>query len=305
MRRLIALFVLVPAVALAGEVGVKEITATSVQKPEVGGVNYEPENMTKATGFSYWAEGDGSAGLGTRIDVKFSGTSELTGFALWNGSQSDRPTWQNSNRIKTLEFEFKAGTFGDAVRETVELKDEKMRTVYTFKEPRKADQLKMYVRAVYEGAAYNETAVSFIQFLTPGGDGRVYALGATTDSAADGYPAEAAVDGLIDTPWCVQEGKGKGVALEIKLPAGSKLTAIEGFFGINIDGEWEKNARPKSVKVEWGGKSFDWALEDTQAAQKLELGALEGETLRVELGTIKDGRIYKDACISELRFETQ
>ena len=170
MRPVLALLALslIPGSALADAVTVKSIEASSIQKPDVG-VNYEPENMLEPTGFVYWAEGDGSAGLGTRIDVKFDGTHELVGFALWNGSQADADTFKNSNRIKTLEFEFKAGTFGDAVKETVSLKDEKMRTVYTFAEPRKADQLKMFIREVVNGEAFNETAISQIQFLTKGG----------------------------------------------------------------------------------------------------------------------------------------
>jgi len=305
MRRFLPLFLLlVPVVAMAGEAAVKTITASSTQKADVG-VNYEPENMLEPTGFVYWAEGDGSAGLGTRIDVKFASTLELTGFALWNGSQSDAETFKNSNRVKTMEFEFKAGTFGDAIKETVELKDNKERTVYTFKEHRKADQLKMYIREVFNGEAFNETAISHIKFLTAGGESLVYATGVTSSSEADGYPASAVIDGLVDTPWCVKEGKGKGESIEITLPEGTKLQRISGFFGVNIESEWDKNARPKAVKVEIGDKKLDWALEDTRDEQKLELGGVEATTLKITLGAVMKGRAYKDACVSEIRFETE
>jgi hypothetical protein len=302
MARLLAFFLLLPGLAVAATVEVKSVEASSVEKPEVG-VNYEADNMLLRSGFKYWAEGDGSAGLGTRIDVKFPKTYKLIGFALWNGSQADEATWKNSNRIKTLEFEFKAGTFGDAVKETIELKDEIWRTVYRFKEPRNADQLKMFVRAVVEGDAYNETAVSFIEFLIEGPEEFAYATAATASSQADGFAGRSAVDGLLDTPWCVAEGKGKDETLTITLPAGTRIQGLVGHFGLNIDGEWEKNARPKSVKVQIGERSFDWSLEDNSKGQKLDLGgSVEATSVTVTLGPITKGRIYKDACISELQF---
>lgn len=301
MSRILFIVAMIPSIAFAGVVEMSSVTASSTQKMEVS-VNYEAENMTTPTGFTYWAEGDGSAGLGTRIDIKFPRSVELVGFALWNGSQSDAATWQNSNRVKTMEFEFKAGTFGDPVKEMLTVEDKIDRTVYKFAEVRTCDQLKIFLREVFTGDAYNETAISHITFLDNDAGEYAYATGATATSEADGFAARSAVDGLVDTPWCVAEGKGKGESLEIALPTGTKLKGLTGFFGINIDGEWEKNARPKAVKVQVGDKTFDWAIEDKQGSQDLDLGGIEASKIVINLSAVLKGRVYKDACVSEIQF---
>jgi hypothetical protein len=135
--------------------------------------------------------------------------------------------------------------------------------------------------------------------------------GATASSVIgnrEKFAPQMAIDGDLTTCW--QEGTADeaGQWIEVGfLPARVDAVIIRSGYQLSEDAFFA-NRRPREVRISVGGQApLTVVLEDTMAEQRIELGGLSGEAVRIELVTTWDPRAtaypgspFDDTAISEI-----
>jgi len=301
---LIAASLVVPAAASAKMLPVKDISSNSVLTDADKGIVYGPENMLDEQVTTMWGEGEGSAGLGKYIQVKFEEEVELAQVRIWAGCFLDEEFFQRHNRVAQLEFKYP-----DFSSEKFDIEDSMTPQILKLAEPKTLDGFKIYLRRVHEGNTWNDTAISQMQFFDGGGpEGWIEGMSATASSEyedeAHAYGPAKAVDGWLDTHWVDGEGLGEGAWLDIDLGGRHTLNTFAISTGFDAtDSFFEGNGRAAKVTLSFSdgsSKSFD--LEDRKGLQEFSLGGVTTSSVKVTIKKVTKGKTTEDLYIGEIRF---
>jgi hypothetical protein len=308
MKRLLTLVVItlfaLPSAASAKQLEVKEITSNSVLTDAEKGVVYAAENMLDEQVSTMWVEGEGSAGLGKYIEVKFDGEVELAKIRIWGGCFIDEEFFERHNRLAQIEFKFT-----DFTSQKFDINDEMIPQWLELEEPKSVEKVKIYLRRVHEGNTWNDTAISQIQFFDKAGpQGWVEGLTATASSEYpdenNAYGAHLAVDGWKDTHWVEGAGSGDGEFLDIDLGGRKKLVRFAISTGFDVtDGLFHGNNRAGEVKLSFSdGSTQSFTLADVKGLQEFDLKPVTTRSVKVTFGGIRKGKTTDDLYIGEVRF---
>lgn len=296
---------LVSPAANSAELKVKEISSNSVLVDKDKGITYGPDNMLDEHSATMWVEGEGSAGLGSYISVKFDGTVNLAKIRIWAGCFLDEEFWGRHNRIKAVEIKFPDFTTSGRL----ELDDTMKAQWLVLPEVKNVSSLKIYLRDFYKGSTWNDTPITMIQFFdSKGPEGKVESLKASASSHYTddygAYDAGKAVDGWLDTYWIEGSGSGKGEYIDVEL--GSRRTLNR--FGISVgNGEtasYFKGAnRAAAVTLRFSdGSTQRFKLDDQPELQVFEIAQVTTSSVRVTFDQIIQGSSHDDLYVGEVRF---
>ncbi len=301
---LLTLLLLCPAPAFAAKLAVSEITANSVLRDTEKGIIYGPENMLDEQSATMWVEGEGSAGLGKYISVKFPQEVTLSQFRIWAGCFLDPEFWKRHNRVKALEFKFP-----DFTSERVELKDVMEAQLVSLNEAKKISSMKIYLRDFYKGNTWNDTAITALEFFdAKGPEGHIEGSRATASShyedEAGSYTANKAVDGWLDTHWVNGPGSGADDHLDINLGSSKTLNRWAISLGNGeTDSFFKGSNRAGRAHLKFSdGSSRSFSLADTPKMQEFDLGGVRTSNVRVTFSEIIKGLSNNDLYVGEVRF---
>lgn len=307
MKRLILAttlpLLLIPALASAKKVEISEISANSTLTDKEKGVVYEAANMLNDNAADMWIEGEGSAGLGKYVGVKFDSEVEVAKVRIWPGCFIDDDFWKRHNRVKDIEFKFP-----DFTSQRVTLKDSMEPQWVEFDEPKKLNNVKIYLRAVYNGTTWNDTPITKLEFFDT--EGLVSPIEGLTAKASseykdedNAYAASKAVDGWMDSHWVEGGDTGAGETLDIDLGgthAVKKFGISTGFDATDSFFEGANRASKVTLAFSDGTtKSFD--LADKQGLQVFDVSA-NASSVKVTIDSVIKGKTSNDLYIGEVRF---
>ena len=306
MKRLILttlMLLLLSATAQAKQLEIKEISANSTLTDKEKGIVYSADKMLNDNVAEMWVEGEGSSGLGKYVGVKFNGEVEVAKIRIWAGCFIDEEFWGRHNRIKDVEFKFP-----DFTSERVTLKDTMEPQWIELKEPKKLDNFKMYLRAIYAGSTWNDTPITKIEFFDKDGvEAPIEGLKATASSEYPDednlYSVKNAIDGWLDTHWVEGGETGQGEWIDVDL-GGSKTVKT---FGISTgfdttDSFFAGANRAATVTLSFSdGSSRDYTLEDRKGLQTFDVGVTTSK-VKVTFKEVIKGKTSNDLYIGELRF---
>ena len=300
----ISLSLLSLSAAQAAQLPIAEISSNSVLKDKDKGIVYGPSNMLDQQSATMWVEGDGNAGLGKYISVKFGSEVSLSQFRIWAGCFLDADFWKRHNRVKALELKFP-----DFTSERVELKDVMEPQLITLKETKQVSSVKIYLRDFYKGSTWNDTAITALEFFDAKGP-ESYIEG-TDASASSHYPdednlyvASKAVDGWLDTHWVNGPGSGADDHIEVELGSPRSLSA----FGISMgngatESFFKGSNRASGIELRFSdGSTQSFKLVDKPEMQRFELKPVRSSSVRVSFSGIIKGASNDDLYVGELRF---
>ena len=302
---LIAASLVVPAAASAKMLPVKDISSNSVLTDADKGIVYGPENMLDEQVTTMWVEGEGSAGLGKYIQVKFEEEVELAQVRIWAGCFLDEEFFQRHNRVAQLEFKYP-----DFSSEKFDIEDSMTPQILKLAEPKTLDGFKIYLRRVEDGNTWNATVITKIEFFDKGGlEGPVEGLIATASSTYDNddaYDAKYAVDGWTDTHW-VEGSKagGNGEYLEIDLGGRKSLKRFEVSTGwAQTDSFFQGYNRAEKVTLSFSdgsSQSFDLDANE-KGLQSFDLKPVTSSKVKVTFDKVKKGDGHNELYVGEVRF---
>jgi hypothetical protein len=294
-----------PVPAQAKRLKVAEITSNSVLQDAEKGITYGPELMTDGKVATMWVEGEGSAGLGKYIGVKFEGTVELAKVRIWGGCFADADFWKRHNRVAVLELKYP-----DFTSEQFEIKDEMTPQWLVLKSAKQLDNLKIYLRRVYNGSTWNDTAVTELEFFdAQGPEGDVDGLKATASSEmADpdhAYAAGFAVDGWLDTYWVEGGGSGEGEWLDVDLGGSKSIKRVGIAVGFGeTESFYKSRNRARKVTLAFSdGSSRSFELQDVPDLQVFELPApVSASRVKLTFSDIIKGSDHDELYVGDVRF---
>jgi len=304
VNQLLILLFLCPAPAFAAKLAISEITANSVLRDTEKGIIYGPENMLDEHSATMWVEGEGSAGLGKYISVKFPQEVNVSQFRIWAGCFLDAEFWKRHNRVKALEFKFP-----DFTSERVELKDVMEAQLVSLNEAKKVSSMKIYLRDFYKGNTWNDTAITALEFFdAQGPEGHIEGTKVTASShykdKAGTYTADKAVDGWLDTYWVNGPGSGESDHLDFDLGGTKSLTRWAISLGNGQTASFFKGSnRAGTVKLQFSdGSSRSFSLADKPNMQQFDLDGIRTSSVRVTFSDITKGLSNDDLYVGEVRF---
>jgi len=305
LKILLTILFLCPSGAVqAAQLPILKIESNSVLKDTEKGIIYGPENMLDEQSATMWVEGEGSAGLGKYISVKFPQEVDLSQFRIWAGCFLDADFWKRHNRVKTLEFKFP-----DFTSERVELEDVMEAQLVSLKEAKRVSSVKIYLRDFYKGSTWNDTAITALEFFDKRGpEGHIEGISATASShypdEEDSYTADKAVDGWLDTHWVNGPGSGQDDHIDIDIGGSKTLTR----WGISVgnggtDSFFKGSNRARRVTLLFSnGSRKTFSLDDDPKLQEFELSGVRTSTVRVTFSDIVKGASNDDFYVGEVRF---
>lgn len=294
----------VPGTAPAAQLKVAAITSNSVLTNAETGLVYGPDGVLDDELNTMWIEGEGSAGLGKYVEVTFEKPVELAKIRIWAGCFVDEEWFGRHNRIAQIEAKYP-----DFTSEKFDLKDAMEPQWLVLATPKTLDKVKFYLRRVYEGNTWNDTAITRIEFFDKEGPvGRVEHMVATASSTCkDGAvcAASRAVDGWTDTHWTEgSPGDGDGETLDVDLGGQRTLRRFE------ISTGWDQTQtsflgsnRAGAVTLTFSdGSSQSFDLADERGLQSFDLARVTTSRVKVTFGKIRKGATNNDLWIGEVRF---
>lgn len=300
----VAMTLLLPSLAQAKRLEVSEIKSNSVLTDSDKGVVYDAGKMLDEQVGTMWVEGEGNAGLGKYIEVKFDGDVELARVRIWAGCFVDKEFWGRHNRVRIVELKYP-----DFSSERIELKDQMEAQWLELAEPKVLDKVKIYLRAVYEGNTWNDTAISQIEFFDASGpEEELEGLTATASSSypdkENAYGPHLAVDGWLDTHWVEGGETGEGEFLDIALPGKKSLKRFAISVGYDsTDSFFAGHNRARQVVLSFSdGSRQTFELRDIQGLQTFDLSPVSTSSVRVTFSKIVRGKSHNDLYVGEVRF---
>ena len=139
----------------------KEIKASSVLESDMG-YEYGESNLTDGSVHTSWQEGVADFGKGVTLKCTFEDTSTVYAIGIWAGNMYSKERYNNNNRVKQFKLSVKKGNTTKTV--DVDLEDKTKGQFIVFNEPIEADMVTLTIESVYEGAKYDDTVVSELEF---------------------------------------------------------------------------------------------------------------------------------------------
>jgi len=300
----LATIMLCPSLGLAAQLPISEISSNSVLKDKEKGIVYEASNMLDEQSATMWVEGEGSAGLGKYINVKFPTEVDLSKFRIWAGCFLDKDFWKRHNRVKALELKFP-----DFTSERVELKDVMEPQLVSLKESKRVSSVKIYLRDFYKGSTWNDTAITALEFFDKNGpEGHLEGLVATASShypdEEGTYTADKLVDGWFDTYWVNGPGSGADDYIDIELGGSKSLNRFAITVGNDATESFFKGSnRARKVNLRFSdGSTQSFPLADKAGVQEFKLSSVRASSVRITFAGIIKGASNSDFYVGEVRF---
>lgn len=297
--------------ALAGVVKPTLVEASSTLEPGEG-VNYAPKQLVDSKQSTIWVEGaKDSSGVGTTVTMTLAGPQTLAAFRIWNGNWYNQANWQRHNRVKDLEV-----TFSDGSKEVFTLADEKIPELVTFKKPVTTDSIRLRIKSIHRGSAFNDTVISEIQLLDGEPDAalKVLAWADSTHLPEDGdgsYEPPNMWDGVLDSSWCESaEGDGTGEWVEFEFGGTQTISSMRLVNGYAYDMmSWMKSNRVTKAELAFSDGSKQLVdVKNTFREQVISLSPVNTKSVRLTVTGVKQGKeavnnpVYDCVCISEAAF---
>lgn len=297
---------LTASAADAARVKTSKVEASSYYPPEAG-VTYFPKNATDGKLATSWVEGAEGSGLGEWLKLHVPPGTKLEGVKVWGGLWASYDYWTRAARPKQLEFKFSDGT-----TETMDLTDKMEAQTHTFAKSHDASDVRVRIKAIYNGTTWFDAAVSEIQLLDGSSGGEVVPKGFNVSSKlpddGDGnYKPENLIDGVADSMWCEGskdgDGTGEWVEVDFGSPKGvSKVSLINGVGG-NVSA-WKKSNRSTRATLTFSdGSTHAVELKDFFLPQTVAFPEKTTSKVRVTFDEVRKGDEYNDLCVSELHFK--
>lgn len=300
-----ALVAALVAPAEAGVIKPAAWTASSSATPE-GTATYDPVNVGDGKAGNAWFEGVDGSGLNEWIQADLGGEKSVAAVAVWGGWWFSKSQWGHYNRPRAVVLEFSDGSTHEAT-----LEDSFNRQLITLPSPKKTSSVKLKIKSIYSSDAFNDTAISEIQIIDSGRDGKAPIRGATASST---YPADVdgsydptnAHDGLVDTVWCegnkTGDGTGEWLELSFAAPMTVSSMALRNGNGSSF-GLYMKSNRATGVTLAFAdGSKETLTLKDTLSEQVVPFAARTTDRVRVQFTTVKKGTEFNDLCVAEVSF---
>jgi len=300
MLSLLSLFV-----SLSQAATLKGITwSASSVAPENDGIVSSEANLSDNKVRTPWIEGEEGSGLGSFIKADFGGDKTLSSITLMAGCWYSHAYWSHYSRPKTVTLEFSDGS-----TQEVALKDEFAPQVIPLSS-KKTSSVKIKVKAVYQGDAFNDTAISEVIFKDTQGDDPLVPINVTasTTHATDGdgnYNPSNAADGFVDSVWC-EGGKGDGTNDWIEMTYGAPVTIskLKIRNGLTYNSElFKKDNRATAATLTFSdGSTQTIVMKDALPfEQTLTFSAVTTTKVRITFTTVTKGTetAWNDMCVTE------
>lgn len=310
MKLLIPLFsaatMLVATSAGAARVKPVSVEASSAYPPE-GGVTYNAKQATDGKVATAWIEGDEGSGLGSWMKLGVPAGTKLTGIKMWPGLWVSYDFWTRANRPKTIEVKFSDGS-----TEMLELEDKMEAQVLKFAKARDTSEVRIRVKAIYNGNTWFDTAISEVQLLDTNDDAfappKGFAFSSKLPDDGDGnYNPVNLADGVTDSMWCEgnKEGDGTGEWIEVEFGGSrnvSKVSLVNGVGGHL--GAWMKSNRATKATLTFSdGSKHPIELKNSFTAQTISFPSKMTSKVRITVDEVYKGKEYNDMCFSEMYFQ--
>lgn len=296
---------LLPTVAVAAQVEIASVKASSTYPPDEGG-SYDAGKLIDGKVATSWVEGEEGSGLGAWLEIDLGGTREIDTIKFWAGMWYSSEFWNRANRPKQIDLEFSDGS-----THVCQLQDAHAVQVCSF--PKKStSKVKAVVKQIYSGTAWPDTAISEIQVFDTTADGRApikeVKASSVLPSDADGsYDTSNVFDGIQDTMWCEgsKDGDGTGEWLEFVFDGPttiSSLSLVNGVGGNML--AWTKANHATAATLQFAdGSTHEVAFKNKFAKpETVSFPARQTSSVKVTFKGVTRGKEYNDLCISELVF---
>lgn len=298
------LTILLASPAAGAQLPVASWEASSVLVDKDKGLSYPAANMADGLAGGMWIEGEGSAGLGTYIQVKFAAPVELAKIRIWGGCFVSDDFWKRHNRVKEVELKFP-----DFTSQRVAIEDKMEAQWITLLTPKTVESVKIYLRSVYSGSTWNDTPITEMEFYdTKGIEGIVSGAKATATSSYDKtgeYDAPKAVDGWADTWWVDgTPGSGQNESVSVDFTSEKSLKRFALSTGADqTDTAWAASNRANKVTLTFSnGSTQSFAVADKKGLQSFELQPVRSRSVKVTIDGVTTGGTRNELYIGELRF---
>ncbi len=308
-RFLVSSFVLLAAMSVtshAARVKPAGVTASSYYPPE-SGVTYIPKNAMDGKLSTSWIEGEEGSGLGSWIKFDVPAGTKLEGVRIWGGIWSSYDYWTRAPRPKQLEFKF-----ADGSTELHDLTDKMEAQSIVFKKAHETSDVRIRIKAIYNGTTWNDAAISEIQLLDGGAESHAepksFAYSSKLADDGDGnYKPENMLDGVADSMWCEgnQGGDGTGEWVEVTFGGTKSVSSMTLINGVGGDvGAWKKSNRTTKATLSFSDGSKEVVtLKNFFLPQTVSFPQKSTSKVRVTFTEVFKGSEYNDLCVSELYFK--
>ena len=296
---------LAAAPADAAQVKITSVTASGTKANDDNG-KYDPKYVNDGKQQVYWVEGGEGSGLGSWVQLNFEGATNVTGLRIWNGAWYSYEFWEAHSRVKEVELEFSDGT-----KQKMELQNEKRMEEITLPKAVQAEWVKVKIKSVYSGNAYNDTGISEVQVLDDKPAAQVKVASWTASSEypedADGnYNPSNVEDGLADSVWCEgDEGDGVGQWIQADFGASRKVSKLKWINGNASSFPLFMNGnRASAVTLTFSDGSTETLTGVKSSLRETEVTfpAHTTSTVKISFDGITKGKEFNDLCVSEAYF---
>ena len=291
-----------PAVAAP----IKIQSASSSSNYDSGGESF-PATKVKDKQRKPWYEGDRGNGLGAWVKVDFNAATPVNRVVMLAGDWTTATKWSQANRPKEVELKF-----DDESTLTWTLDDTMTPQTFVLPKTKSTASIRFKLVQIYPGTAFPDTAISEISvFDDKPGQHAPKELKASSEFPTDAdssYAPVMAADGVRDTAWCEGNKTTDGAAewLEIYFNGAQKISKMNICTGVcQMLGTLHADTNtPTGVTVSFSdGSSQKVTVADKAMPQSIALTPRTAEWARVTIDTVRKGKQYDDACISELSFQ--
>jgi len=285
---------------------IKISSASSSSNYDSGEISYTASKV-KDKQRKPWYEGDRGNGLGAWVLVEFDGPQPVSRIEMLPGDWTTADTWTKANRPKEVELKF-----DDDSTLTWTLDDEMVPQTFKLPKETTTKTIRFKLVQIHPGTAFPDTAITEIRvFDSKPGEHIAKELKASSEFPADttaSYAPIMAADGVRDTSWCEGNKTNDGSAewLEVHFQGAKKISKMNICTGVcQMLGTLHKDTNaPTALTVSFSdGSSQKVSVADKAMPQSISLNPRTAEWARVTIDTVRKGKSYDDACISELSFQ--
>ncbi|MFK7930067.1 MAG: discoidin domain-containing protein [Myxococcota bacterium] len=311
MNKPLASLMTVAALMIAGSASAARVKPVSVDAsssyPPENGASYDAKKANDGKAATAWIEGDEGSGLGSWLKMSVPPGTKLTGIKMWAGYWYSYDFWTRANRPKTVEVKFSDGS-----TEMLDLTDKMEAQVLKFAKPHDTSEIRIRVKAIYNGNTWFDTAISEVQLMDGNDDGfataKGFAISSKLPDDGDGnYNPANVADGVTDSMWCEgsKDGDGTGEWVEVEFGTSrsvSKVSLVNGVGG-NL-GAWMKSNRATKATLTFSdGSTQSIDVKNSFTNQSISFPSKTTSKVRLTVDEVYKGKEYNDLCISEMYFE--
>ena len=292
------------AVSVAEAKQVKLASVTASSEYMVDDTLYPVRYIKDGKSATAWFEGEEGTGLGSWVEVGFGGDVRVEKVVLYAGDWTSEATWKRANRPKEMEV-----MYADGSKTTWSLTNEMVPQVFTPKSPKETSTIRFRITGAYDGTAFTDTGIAELMvFDGQPEDHAVATASASSELPPDGdtYKVGNLSDGLVDTYWCEGSKDGDGVGETLSFEFGRTVTiktwkllnGMGGSMALHKQG----NVATSATLQFSNGSTKTIALKPFPLVQKVDLGAVTTNSVKVTFDAVRKGTDYNDMCISEAYF---